>query len=209
MEFEYSEEEMDYVRGVIDAILYYRRLHKMGFDFDPDLNYFIDTNGYYSQGSYEEHTYGDIMYSILSPMLGPDGSVDYSGTLIGEAVDFFREKNVLAEDHVKFREDSEEEQTLSGVYVHLNHPIITDYLRKHRGFEAIKSILEDMTEDNTGFFEDVIEDGPESFYHVDDDGIYFFFSMGAVYYSDHLQTMFTNLAIEICDIRKEEENEKS
>lgn len=206
MTFIYSEEENNYFLGAVQGILYYKRLHNLGFTLEKDSVYYVDFSGYNaSMNAYEDFVYSDIVYSVCSPLMGRDGDVCYSGSLSQKGLDFYKEKKILAEDSEECEGDEYESQ---GIYIHLDHPFILEYLENHKEDLSFLLKILDSFKETEEYAVDIEEFhlAPNS-YNVDEHGIYLYLNIYAAYYMEYFTWFIFQLATEIASnkcLKKEE-----
>ena len=207
MDYAYGEDELYYHHGVTQAIRYYKKLHKLGFEINPDWRYYVDFQGYQiSMGGYEEYMYPALVNSSCSPLMGEQGEACYSHSLNGRGVEFFQNKNLY-----KPTEEEDEEYEDRGVYLHLDHPLILSYLDKYMGTETIKEIEKILEEFRTtaDFYID-IEEGQarENDWSMDKDGIYLFINLFYIYYYYNFSSFILELAEAISSRLKKDQEEE-
>lgn len=197
MSFAYTEEEFDFYIGAAEGILYYQRLHELGFHLDQKMNYYIDFSGYNaSMNCYEDFVYADIIYSLSSPLIGQNGDTIYSDYLGPEGQEFFSQKNIYHEGYFSEEQIEQNDCVTNGIYIHLEHPYILEYIKNHQ------TDMTDLTAILDGFKNELemeIEDGlyvPNT-YSIDEEGIYLFLSIYGAYYVESFSFFISTLAEEI------------
>lgn len=214
MDFTYTDEEINYISGYCNALLYYRACHDLGFTLSDDVNYYVDFSGYgFSGGYYQPEDCSEILLSILSPFTGEEGSVSSYDGSTKEEIQYYVSKGLTSPFDII---DSEEYDPPDGCFVTLAHPMFLDYLSRcpdgilhERIIKELDGLYVTLKEAIYYMDEAALKDEENlHLYSFDKEGFYFFIPNDVITCSEEIQSVMLDIANIISGELKGGRNEK-